>query len=85
MFPYTTYVFVHGTYDVGLANAGILGEIMWQWDWCSYFWLGIIMVINQRVFISGFKGLLHRSPNMDTLVALVLQLLICAVFMRCLR
>lgn len=30
----------------------------------------IIMVINQRFFISGFKGLLHRSPNMDTLVAL---------------
>ena len=31
---------------------------------------GIIMVINQKFFISGFKGLLHRSPNMDTLVAL---------------
>ena len=31
---------------------------------------GIIMVINQRFFISGFQGLLHRSPNMDTLVAL---------------
>lgn len=30
----------------------------------------IIMVINQKFFISGFKGLLHRSPNMDTLVAL---------------
>ncbi len=30
----------------------------------------IIMVINQRFFISGFKALLHRSPNMDTLVAL---------------
>ena len=30
----------------------------------------IIMVINQHFFISGFKGLLHRSPNMDTLVAL---------------
>ncbi len=30
----------------------------------------IVMVINQRFFISGFKGLLHRSPNMDTLVAM---------------
>lgn len=30
----------------------------------------VIMVINQRFFISGFKALLHRSPNMDTLVAL---------------
>ncbi len=31
---------------------------------------GLIMVINQKFFISGFKGLIHRSPNMDTLVAL---------------
>ena len=31
---------------------------------------GIVMVINQKFFISGFKGLLHRAPNMDTLVAL---------------
>jgi Cu2+-exporting ATPase len=31
---------------------------------------GIIMVINQKFFISGFRGLIHRSPNMDTLVAL---------------
>lgn len=31
---------------------------------------GIIMVINQKFFISGFKGLIHRAPNMDTLVAL---------------
>ena len=30
----------------------------------------IVMVINQRFFISGFKGLIHRAPNMDTLVAL---------------
>ena len=30
----------------------------------------IVMVINQKFFISGFKSLLHRSPNMDTLVAL---------------
>lgn len=31
---------------------------------------GIIMVINQKFFISGFKALIHKSPNMDTLVAL---------------
>lgn len=31
---------------------------------------GLVMVINQKFFISGFKGLVHRSPNMDTLVAL---------------
>ncbi|MBE5786737.1 MAG: heavy metal translocating P-type ATPase [Clostridiales bacterium] len=31
---------------------------------------GIILVINQKFFINGFKGLMHRSPNMDTLVAL---------------
>ena len=30
----------------------------------------IIMVINQRFFISGFRGLIHRAPNMDTLVSL---------------
>ncbi len=30
----------------------------------------VIMVINQKFFISGFKGLVHKSPNMDTLVAL---------------
>ena len=31
---------------------------------------GIVMVINQKFFISGIKGVLHRAPNMDTLVAL---------------
>jgi Cu2+-exporting ATPase len=31
---------------------------------------GIIMVINQKFFVSGFRGLIHRSPNMDTLVAM---------------
>lgn len=31
---------------------------------------GIVMVINQKFFVSGFKGLIHRAPNMDTLVAL---------------
>ncbi|MBR5337889.1 MAG: heavy metal translocating P-type ATPase [Lachnospiraceae bacterium] len=31
---------------------------------------GMVMVVNQKFFVSGFKGLIHRSPNMDTLVAL---------------
>ena len=31
---------------------------------------GLVLVINQKFFISGFRGLIHRSPNMDTLVAL---------------
>ena len=31
---------------------------------------GIIMVINQKFFVSGFRGLIHRAPNMDTLVAI---------------
>ena len=31
---------------------------------------GVVMVINQRFFISGFKGIIHRAPNMDTLVSL---------------
>ncbi|MCR4695092.1 MAG: heavy metal translocating P-type ATPase [Pseudobutyrivibrio sp.] len=34
------------------------------------FMAGLIMVINQKFFISGFRGLIHRAPNMDTLVAL---------------
>ena len=44
--------------------------IMLPWDWYSFFLTGIIMVINQKFFISGFKSLWHRAPNMDTLVAL---------------
>lgn len=31
---------------------------------------GLVMVVNQKFFINGFKGLVHKSPNMDTLVAL---------------
>ena len=31
---------------------------------------GIVMVINQKFFVNGFRGLIHRSPNMDTLVAM---------------
>lgn len=60
-----------------------MGHMMWGWPLPSvlegnHVAMGliqmlltiIIMVINQLFFISGFKGLLHRSPNMDTLVAL---------------
>lgn len=60
-----------------------MGHTMWGWAVPSFFdgnhiAIGlaqllltvIVMVINQKFFINGFKGLLHRSPNMDTLVAL---------------
>ena len=40
-----------------------MGHMMWNWPL-------IIMVINQRYFISGFTSLIHRAPNMDTLVAM---------------
>ena len=60
-----------------------MGHVMWGWPVPDYFAVNpmalgllqllltiIIMVINQKFFISGFKGLLHKAPNMDTLVAL---------------
>ena len=60
-----------------------MGHMMWGWPLPRWFdgnhiamglvqllLAGIVMVINQKFFINGFKGLLHRSPNMDTLVAL---------------
>lgn len=60
-----------------------MGHMMWNWPLPSFMAenhvaMGllqllltiVIMVINQRFFISGFKSLLHKSPNMDTLVAL---------------
>ena len=60
-----------------------MGHMMWGWPLPSFFdnnhvAMGLlqllltvaIMVINQRFFISGYKSLWHRSPNMDTLVAL---------------
>ena len=60
-----------------------MGHMMWGWPLPKWFegnhvamglvqllLAGIIMVINQKFFISGFKGLIHRAPNMDTLVAL---------------
>ena len=60
-----------------------MGHMMWGWPLPSFYTdnhvaMGltqmlltiIIMVINQKFFISGFKSLWHRAPNMDTLVAL---------------
>ncbi len=60
-----------------------MGHMMWNWPLPPFFEnnhiaMGLVqllltvavMVINQKFFISGFKGLIHRSPNMDTLVAL---------------
>ena len=60
-----------------------MGHMMWGWPLPSilegnHVAMGliqmlltiIIMVINQKFFISGFRGLLHKAPNMDTLVAL---------------
>ena len=60
-----------------------MGHMMWGWPVPEFFAdnhvaVGLlqlllsaaVMVINQKFFISGFKGLLHRAPNMDTLVAL---------------
>lgn len=60
-----------------------MGHMMWGWPLPSFFEgnhvaMGlaqllltvIIMVLNQKFFISGFKSLRHRAPNMDTLVAL---------------
>ena len=60
-----------------------MGHTMWGWPLPAFFendhvavglaellLSGIVMVINQRFFISGFKSLAHRAPNMDTLIAL---------------
>ncbi|MCQ2558802.1 MAG: heavy metal translocating P-type ATPase, partial [Oscillospiraceae bacterium] len=60
-----------------------MGHMMWGWPLPGWFegnhvamglvqllLAGIVMVINQKFFISGFRGLMHRSPNMDTLVAM---------------
>ena len=60
-----------------------MGHMMWGWPIPGFMkdnhvMMGLlqmlltiaVMVINQKFFISGFKGLLHRAPNMDTLVAL---------------
>ena len=60
-----------------------MGHMMWDWPLPSFFVgnhvaMGLlqllltiaVMVINQKFFVSGFKGLIHGAPNMDTLVAL---------------
>lgn len=60
-----------------------MGHMMWGWPVPAWFegnhiamglvqllLSGAVMVINQKFFINGFKGLLHGAPNMDTLVAL---------------
>ena len=60
-----------------------MGHTMWGWPLpaaladnpvaiglCQLLLTAAVMVINQKFFISGFRALLHRSPNMDTLVAL---------------
>ena len=60
-----------------------MGALLWGWylpdGFTSPPWMialyqllltGLVMVVNQRFFISGFQSLLHRAPNMDTLVAL---------------
>ena len=60
-----------------------MGHMMWGWPLPAWFdgnhvavglvqllLAAIVMVINQKFFISGFRGLIHGAPNMDTLVAL---------------
>jgi len=60
-----------------------MGHMMWGWPVPDFlrsnvFGIGLfqliftaaVMIINQKFFISGFRGLLHKAPNMDTLVAL---------------
>ena len=60
-----------------------MGEMMWEWPvpeamennhvamgLLQMLLTAVIMVINQKFFVSGFRGIIHRAPNMDTLVAL---------------
>lgn len=60
-----------------------MGHMMWGWPVPEFFHenhvamgllqlllAAIVMVINQKFFVNGFKGLLHKAPNMDTLVAM---------------
>lgn len=60
----------HGAYDVGLRRLNFLKDNHVAMGLIQLLLTVIIMVINQKFFISGFKGLIHRAPNMDTLVAL---------------
>ena len=68
---------------LGILMYVSMGHTMWGWPVPEWFagnpaalgliqllLAGIIMVINQKFFVSGFRGLLHGAPNMDTLVAL---------------
>ncbi len=61
----------------------LMGYMLWNWPiptWFDQNHLGLmlfemldtilVMVINQKFFVSGFKGLIHRAPNMDTLVSM---------------
>ncbi len=63
-------VFFHGTYDVGLAGTGCHERQSCGNGTVADALTIIIMVINQKFFVSGFTSLLHGAPNMDTLVAL---------------
>lgn len=54
----------------GFPLPGLLGENHAAMGLAQLLLTAVIMVINQKFFISGFKGLLHKAPNMDTLVAL---------------
>ena len=60
-----------------------MGHMLWDWPLPGFLrgnhvamglyqliLSGLVLVINQKFFISGFKGVIHKSPNMDTLVAL---------------
>ena len=60
-----------------------MGSMMWGWPFPKFFdgnhvaagivemlLAGIVMIINQKFFISGFRSILHGAPNMDTLVAM---------------
>ncbi len=55
---------------VGLPLPGLLEDSAIAFALSQLLLAGIVMVINQKFFISGFKGLMHKAPNMDTLVAL---------------
>ncbi len=60
-----------------------MGHCMWDWPMPAFFWhnpvaigllqmllAAVVMLINKKFFVSGVRGLIHRAPNMDTLVAL---------------
>ena len=55
---------------LGLPQPALLDKSPFAFALSQLLLSGIVMVINQKFFINGFKGLLHRAPNMDTLVAL---------------